>query len=454
MSDLTDAVEEWTNQQARYRLFDDYYRGRHQLHFASRDFQDKYAQELLTDAVLAIRENLCPAAVTAFTDGISVKSWGSEELNQTADDVGITRLEAFVDRAGFKSGDAYAIVWPNAKGEKVPTFQRPETIVPRVDPDSPDQLQWAARLWIDRANYGRANIYYADRLERWRTKEPVRNRADEDAILPEWEQSWTPMDDADGDIVRHDFGAVPVCWWKRDPDDHLAHGNSILTDVIPLQDANNKSLADLIINSEAFSRPLYALMNFKKDQAPINPFAPEAQQKQHAGADEKFRPGDRQIITVDGQGPLTRFDPPDMTKVLQVQDAFAMKIARVIGVPGYWFSQTSGDVPSGESLRVLSTRRTSVIRAWQRDAEPVWRGLMQLMGLEPTIEWDDPMPLDPAEKVQIAQAKKQMGYSLEDVVAYLDESDPVGIVDRARQASESDAQAVGRTFMSGMNWES
>ena len=446
MSHLTDAVEQWQDQQDLYSVFDDYYRGRHQLRFASRDFQDKYARQLLTDAVMSIRENMCPAAVTAFTDGISVSSWGDDTVNRLAADIGLSRLEGFINRAGFKSGDAFAVVWPDRTGQPRPSFQRPDAMVPTVDPDVPDMLDHAARIWVDKANYGRVNIYWPDRLERYRTVDPIRQKSTDAVNMPVWDSNWTPMDDTDGDVIPHDFGVVPVCWWKRDPDDHLAHGNSILLDVIPLQDATNKSLADLIITSEAFSRPLMYLLNFR-DDAPKNPFAKADQPKP---SKKRFDPTGQQILTLDGGGPFGRLDPPDMTKVLRVQDAFATKVARVIGAPSYYFSQTSGDVPSGESLRVLSTRRTATIKAWQRDAEPVWRGLLQLLGVDdPTIEWADPMPLDPLEKAQVAQAKKALGYSLEDIAAFLGETDVDGIVQRAQQASAESAQALGRSLMNG-----
>ena len=445
MSDLTDAVERWAAQQTGYRLFDDYYRGRHQLRFASPDFQNKHAQKLVTDAVLSIRENLCPAAVSAFTDGINVDSWG-DQGDAIADEVGLSRLEGLVDRAGFKSGDAFAVVWLGPDGQPRPTFQRPDVMVPSVDPDRPDQLEWAARVWCDAHNYGRVNLYYADRLERWRTVDPVRQSASDAANLPLWDDNWQPMDDADGDVIAHTFGVVPVCWWKRDPDDHLDNGHSILTDVIPLQDASNAALADIIITAEAFARPLIVALNMKDDAAPVNPFAandtPRPQQR--------FNPDRQQILALDGAGPVSRLDPPDLTKVLAVQETFSAKVARVIGAPSYYFSQTSGDVPSGESLRVLSTRRTATIKAWQRDAEPVWRGLMQLLGVaDPEIVWADPMPLDPLERAQIAQVKHSIGYSLADLAEYLGEADPDGIVARAAEAQAGDATAVGRALMGG-----
>lgn len=140
-----------------------------------------------------------------------------------------------------------------------------------------------------------------------------------------------------------------------------------------------------------------------------------------------------------------------MAKLIEVQDAFALKVARVIGVPSYWFTQTSGQVPSGESLRVLTTRRNSAISRFQRSASPVWRGLASLLGMgdDVTPQWESPMPLDPIEKIDIAERKKRLGYALRDAIAGLDEADEAGIIQRADEAASTSAAAIGRSFREG-----
>lgn len=443
MNILTDAITQWATRQNTYRLLHDYYRGNHQLRFASRDYLAKQTQKLLTDTVMSLRENLCPAAVTAFTDGIAIQQWTTTDDGHDNDGAakthGLSRLEGFIDRAGFIYGDAYAIVWPNSDGTPTPVFCDPTTMAAKPDPDDPSQLSWAARIWTD-DGYGRVNLYLPDRLERWITK----NRIAGD--MPTTDDAWTGCIDGYEDIIPHPFGVVPVCWWKRDPDDHMSHGHSILTDVIPLQDALNKTLADLIITTETYARPFYALLNHDVEETMRNPYAPTPTRPTSS---QGINFDKQQIWATNGPGPLLRFDPPDLTPLLKVQDAFAAKIARVVGIPYHYLSQTSGDVPSGEALRILSTRRTATIRAWQRDAEPVWNGLLQLLGVEPGIQWAEPMPLDPLEQLQVAQAKQQLGYALTDIVHDLDEPDPEGVVQRASDAAAQSAQAAGRALMNG-----
>ena len=74
---VTSAVTEWADRQATYRTYEDYDAGRHELKFVTPDWSSKYAAQMLKGAVMAIRENLCPAVITSFTDAIAVESWGT-----------------------------------------------------------------------------------------------------------------------------------------------------------------------------------------------------------------------------------------------------------------------------------------------------------------------------------------------------------------------------------------
>src|SRR5690625_7364486 len=96
---------------------------------------------------------------------------------------------------------------------------------------------------------------------------------------------------------------------------------------------------------------------------------------------------------------LVQLDAVDPSGLLQVQDAFALKIARTLGIPAYYFTEMSGDVPSGESLRVLSARRTAALRDFQQDATGPWQDIMGLLGIEETEPvWSDVAPQSEQER--------------------------------------------------------
>lgn len=447
--DLGQIIAEWKPYAKAVETFRDYDEGRHELRFATKDFKDKYGS-----VVESMRENLCPAAISAFTDGLEIEAWGDGVAEGVADEEGLTRLADLAHAEAYRTGDAYTLVWKNAKGEPIPHFHRAEQIWPKVSDTDPGVLDWAAKIWFDRAlKRGRINVYYGDRVERFVTGNDL---AGDRIELPEQAAAWEPFDgDGEGDTIPHDFGAVPVVWWKQNAPDQHSHGRSILADVIPLQDALNASLAHMLVTGEAQAKPFWYLLNFQPKNA-TNPLAVAKEYRDALGelqalnetAARKFDPTKQRIFTHDGPGPFGQLTPPDPTKLLDLQDGYAMKIARVVGVPSYWFTQTSGQVPSGESLRVLTTRRNSAIARFQRSATPVWRGLAALLGMGDDIspKWASPMALDELEKVEIAEAKIRIGYPFRDAIAGLGEADHDAIVERAAAASEArvrDRQQIG-----------
>ena len=451
--DLGKLVADWKQYARSIRMFRDYDEGRHELRFATPDFANKYGS-----VVMSMRENLCPAAISAFTDGLSIKAWGSGDAEGIADDEGLTRLADLVHTEAYRSGDSYVLAWKDKNGQPVPHFHRADQFWPQTSIEDPSKLDWAAKIWVDGKRFGRINVYYADRVERFATRNPFPIGTKPD--LPEQSTSWRPFnDDNDGEVIGHDFGDVPVCWWKQNASDQHSHGRSILTDVVPLQDGLNAALAHMLVLGESYAKPFWYLLNFQPKNGNTNPLAVAREYQEAMGALQqlneqaarKFDPTRQRIFTHDGPGPFGQLDPPDLSKLIEVQDAFALKIARVIGVPSYWFTQTSGQVPSGESLRVLTTRRNSAIGRFQRSATPVWRGLANLLGMGDKItpEWESPMPMGELEKIEIAEAKYRMGYALEDAVVGLEEADAPGVIQRAAAKASQSAAAIGRSFREG-----
>ena len=445
---VTSAVEEWTRRQDVYRTYQDYYAGRHELKFATRDWQSKYAVQVLEGAVMSIRENLCPAVVTSFTDAIKVASWGTSDDQDDSLDEGLSRLLGYIKRESWKTGDAYVIVWPDATGTPRPVFQRARHMVPHVDPTNPAVLDRAAKVWVDEpSKRGRVNLYYTDRLERWETITPLVDATGSPSLMPVQANAWRPCTDGDGDVVLHTFGAAPVLWFKLDADDPTEHGASILNDVIPLQDGLNSSLAHMLVNQEAYSRPFWYLLNFKGSEAPVNPFLPENAAKP---ARQTFDRTKQSIVTHDGPGPFGQLDPPDLTRLLQVQDAFKSKVCGVVGIPAYVMQGEIGSVPSGAALRTLERRRADRITNWQDDATPVLRGLKQLLGMDDgPIEWEPVVTLDELERWSVAETKKALGYSFEDVITDVGETDVEGVKQRATAAATQSAATMAQAFLDG-----
>lgn len=438
LADLAESLQGHQPRAAAYSLYTDYLEGRHQLRYANQQLADDVKK-----VVESLRENLCPAVVDAFVDGMTVRSWGDAADQATAE--GLDRLVPMVNRGTLGLGDGFVLVWAGRDGKPQPMYHPASQIIPTVDPDAPDQLSRAIKIWHV-AKRWRANIYYADHVERYVTTDEMPAAAP----APEKPESWVPYASEDADaVMAHAFGSVPVCWWKHRPPTQTAHGVSILVDVIPLQDALNKSIADMVVNGEAYGRPFWYLLNYRSNDPLVNPLVAAQDMFTALRGNSKFDPTKGSIFTSSSEGPFGQLDPPDLTRQLAVQEGIAAKIARVVGIPTFYFSQQSGDVPSGESLRVLAMRRTNRIQAFLRESQPVWRGLCQLLGKETEPTWASPIPTDQTERYQIAALKKGLGYAMEDVIADLDEPDPQGVVARAAQAEARKVADMGKALRDG-----
>lgn len=447
---VTAAVTDWAARINGYHLLEAYAAGRHELKFATPDWMSKYATQVLQGAVMSIRENLCPAVITGFTDSISIKSWGDDTDETAASEEGLSRLMGFVARGCFRDGDAFILAWPNNTGQVRASYQRARRMVPHIDPLNPGVLDRCAMVWVDtETGKGRVNLYYPDRLERWQSIGKLTTAStDATSLLPIRASAWQGCTDDDGDVVMHNMGAVPVCWLKLDADEPTGHGTSILNDVIPLQDGLNASLAHMLVNQEAYSRPFWYLLNYKPTEAPANPFLPDSSQRWPML--QTFDRTRQSIITHDGPGPFGQLDQPDLTRLLTVQEAFKAKVCSVVGIPAYTMQAEIGNVPSGAALRRLDARRANRIRAWQADSQPALRGLKHLLGMSDSpIEWEPVNQLDELERWEIARTQADLGYALSDILTWLGETDIDGILARAQQARLSNAAAMGQAFLDG-----
>ena len=467
VTDIPAIISQWKTRHPLYKLYEEYDDGKQELKFVTPDWVSKYARQVIEARVLALRENLCPTVITVFVDSLTVTDWGINQPADSPDSLALTQLLGFMKYESWKTGDAYAIVWPLTDGTLKASFQRARMIVPHYDLERPEELDYAARVWLDSSKRARVNIYYRDRLERYETVQPIPFTTGGDWNIhdvPDTGNAWQEAGDEPA-VIPHSFGIVPVVPIRLDAKAPNDYGRSILGDVMPLQDGLNSSLANLIVNQEAYSRPFWYLLNFRPEQQPVNPYLqtgtgttdsillgipdPGTQTSRLDGSN-RFDGTHQQIFTHDGPGPMGQLDPADLTHLLEVQREFESKICRVAGFPPYLLQGDIGNVPSGSALRRLERRRVAKISNWITANQQAFHQLKQLLGLpDGQVQFDDPDPLDPVEKWQIAQIKQGLGYALEDILEDVGESDVAGIVERANEAQLASTARVGQALLDG-----
>lgn len=439
------AVRDWRSRIDDVSMYSDYYEGNHRYKFATEKFLRKY-RWVLENA----RENLCPAVVDSFASKMVIQSWEGAEtegndagMSQVFDDLGMDVVVEMTETEALKCADAYVLVWPDGNGTDRPWVKLASQSAVMPDYRIPGELRWYADIWIAADGYGRVNVYYDNQVERFQTKSKLRE--DTDTLLrgdlitwPEKPDAYLPYSDDDGsDVIAHTYGRVPAVWFPAKARQLNTHGRSILTDVVPLQDMLNKSVADVIVGGEAFAMPLRYLLNWKPkrrmDPATGTVVTPKLE----------FDPTQKAIFGVEGSGPFGQLDPPDVTRLVNLHKEIKAKIAGVVGLPGFNLSPIEGgEPPTGVALRVLSTRMTDYSRISQKAHGPRWSEVAALLGF-PGVRpvWRDPAPVDESEELDNAVTRKAIGYDKETILKRLGE-DPDDI-QRILEANTAAALPIG-----------
>ena len=426
-----------------YKQFRDYYDGIQPLTFETQRYRTNFAKQ-----VAAYHENMCVTVVDSLVDRLSVENFEVEGSDQEDSGSELRRLweENQMDiRAGeahteaARSGDAYVIVWPDATG--LPHFYvNPASLCTVYWNDDTEEIEWGAKAWLTDTRHVRLNVYFKERLEKWQSVEPIKNNQQLKPTLP-----MQPLTGEPAVLANPNPSRVPMF--------HLGNntgiarfGNSELKDVIPLQDALNKSVADLLVAMEfaAFKQRWATGLEMKEDIV-AGKFKPT------------FEPGpDRLWATDSHDAAFGEFSSADLTQFIGVHDMFLMSLARVTAVPTHYMLLNPGSFPSGESLKTAEARFVGKITDRQKAFGAVWEQAMtfaaQLANISLAgrvkVVWKEAAPRSEVEVAQTSEIKKrigvstkqllrEMGYSESDIENMMAEND-----EQADKVAEREARAA------------
>jgi hypothetical protein len=421
-SDIASAIHKFKCSADRYAKTTRYYLGDHDLCFATEKFLNAFGT-LFREFAL----NLCPAVVDAVRDKLVITEFGIEdgEKNISDDAWKIWQMNRMGVRAGevhkeaVKNGDSYAIVWPNPAGEVTIYPQRAANCTVEYDEETPGKILWAAKYWKTNDKRFRLNLYYADRIERYVTKAADEWQVTTKAnglnwasngkrkncwVLPDAKQ-FVPYVEDGNPVVRNQYGKVPVFHFANNSDIGCP-GMSELHNAIPIQDALNKSVLDMMVAMEFASyRQRWATgIEIDYDETTGEAIPP-------------YKSGIERLWTTDVEtAKFGSFDATDLQQFLTVKDGFRIDLACVTGTPLYYFMQTEGDFPSGEALKKSETRFINKVRDRQESFGQVWEDLMAFAllienlgkGVRLFAKWEDPSPVSETETLNNLLLKQQI----------------------------------------------
>lgn len=392
----------------QYKLYSSYYNGDHNLTFASEKFKNAFGK-----LFQAFADNLCAPVVDACADRLNIVGFGAEdaktELSKTAWDV--WRANRMDQRAfevhveSFISGDSYVIVWPDDKRDPCIYPNCGEVVNVQFETNTPGLIVLAIKSWTEtKKKKIRVNVYYPDRIEKWISRQPATG------TLPSKPSEFEEFREEDSVWpLPNEYDRVPVFHFGNNARVGSL-GKSELSDVKPLQDALNKSAADMLVGMEfqAFPQRWITGMEIAKDPEtgkPIRPFDP--------GADRIWA-----IPSADAR--FGQFDAANLKQFIDVQESFRLEIARVSRTPLHYIMPMSGQFPSGESLKTAEAPFVAKLKRKQVSFGNVWEDVIQFaLRIKTNTEYDDKQPLSAqwqdasprseSEMIQNASMKSELG---------------------------------------------
>lgn len=401
-----------------------YYDGDHNLAFAGEKFLEAFG-----GLFGAFADNWCGVVVDAVEERMQVQGF---RVNQAATaDAAAKRLwEAneldlqssigHVD--GLVSGAFFVTVWPG-ETEGVPeiTVESATTTIVECHPKLRRRRTSALRTWCDDDGFEHAELFFPDEVYLFRSK-TKRTGGIVDPLRVQWvvEDQLDVASDLDASgAMPNPLGVVPVVEFLNRPrltsSRRVRFGkHSELVAVIPLQDAVNKLLADMLVASEFAAFPQRHLTGYEPDDV--------------IGADGKptgavkppnFQSGPGKLWWLEEEGAkFGQFDAADLSSSVTSVELVVQHIASVSATPPHYL-RASADRLSGESIKSAESGLVAKVRRKMRGWGAGWEEVMRLAGQLADVEelagaqsmetiWKDPETRTESEHVDALVKKKEL----------------------------------------------
>lgn len=388
------------NLATRYDKYAAYYDGDHDLSFASPKYETAFGRLFRNFSY-----NRCAAVVDAHADRLFVESFDcAEESDDAVEEAArliwqANRMDRRQDEVYTESlmmGDAYLLVWPDPE-TGMPTLwpQRARDVRVRYSDETPGLVTMASKAWRTDDDRIRLNVYLPDRIERYVTDgtrkpgQPLEAR-----LFVAWDGDRT------GPVVANPYGTVPMFAFANNARTGEM-GRSELRDILPLQNALNKSLMDLMVTQEfaAFSQKVIIGIETDPDPyASADPIAAAGNEQQL----RNFALGVDRILTIaDPAAKIAEFSAAALQQFTEVAEAWDTRISRTSKVPVHYLS-LSGSFPSGRALRTAEAPFVAKLEDRQRAFGNVWEDAMRLAlriaGVQPpmgefSVVWRSAAPM-------------------------------------------------------------
>lgn len=316
-------------------------------------------------------------------------TWEFNELDLDANEI---------HRRTLVYGDCYVMAWPDEDGNLEISYNTPLTTALIYDPERPKKKLYAVKMWED-GNDTRMNLYYADNIYKYKTK----------GTSPAEGVNWDLVD-----TIENPFGEVPVFHFRTE----RPAGRPEHLDALNAQDYINKQFITSMIVSDYQGAPQRYALSKAGTSGEAEDFADGDTARENLKA-LKNGPGELWFMKdVDSVG---QFDPADPKVFWEPIKDTVRAMASLTNTPLHYFEKT-GNVPSGEALRVAEAPLIKKVQDRQVAFGQAWRELfkfvLRVSGIEEDVQvkWKDVESLDILERLDAALKKRNAGWSIAQVM--------------------------------------
>lgn len=406
----------------------DYYDGAHNLAFAGEKFLEAFG-----GLFNAFSDNWCGVVTNAVEERLTVQGFRVDQ-KATADDKTKKLWEAneldlqsaMGHLDGLISGAFYAVVWHGDEDDDtIPeiTVESASSCVVECHPKIRKRKTAGLRLWLADDGYEHAELFRPEGVYLYRSKARRTGGFSGDPLRLQWVVEDQLDQAAELDVngmMPNPLGVVPVVEFLNMPRLTISKragwgAHSELASVVPLQDAVNKLMADLLVASEFAAFPQRHLTGYE----PEDVIDADTGKPTGATKEPSFKSGAGKLWWLeDPEAEFGQFAAADLSSSVASIELVVQHIASISATPPHYL-RASADRLSGESIKSAESGLVSKALRKQRQWGAGWEEVMRLAGMIAQDEaisgaksmetiWKDPETRTESEHVDAVSKKKDL----------------------------------------------
>lgn len=333
----------------------EYHQGRHRLAFSSSKFREAFGGLFATFA-----DNFIPLVVNAVEERLNVQGFRHGQDPKADKDAwefwqrnNLDAQSQLAHKQALIKGDAYAIVWGDEDGQPKVSVETPNQVIVAFAPGDRTQRVYGMKRWLD-GDGKHAVLFTTTDVFRFLWSEAnngvwVPDRQDD----PAW-----PMPNL--------LGVVPVVPLVNEPSLDSPYGQSEFLNVIPLQDAINKTLADMLVASEYIAYPQRFVTGLEIPEDDNGKPVPPYQM-----AVDKF------LIAEEVGANFGTLAAGDLSNYVKSIETLVQHISTQTRTPPHYFN-VGGNLPSGDAIKAAETGLVSKSRRKMVYFGEAWEEVIRL----------------------------------------------------------------------------